>query len=115
MISPFALDKPSIMERLGGDEEIFSMMVDMFLQDVDNNCSALQAALQGGDSVLLQREAHTVKGLLATFSDEAGAAVAYSLEQQAKLGSIEPGVSLVPALIQRMHDVAGVLRGGSGG
>jgi histidine phosphotransfer protein HptB len=115
MISPFLLDKSSIMERLGGDEEIFSMMVDMFLEDVDNNCSALLAALQGGDSAVLQREAHTIKGLLATFSDEAGATVAYSLEQQARLGSAENGESLVQALNQRMHEVAGVLRDGSVG
>ncbi len=110
MISPFLLDKASIMERLGDDEEIFSMMVAMFLEDVDNNCASLQAAWQALDAPLLQREAHTIKGLLATFSDTAGADLAFSLEQQAKAGQVDVGAELVPAVIARVHDVAGVLR-----
>lgn len=71
MAGAFVLDKASILDRLGGDEEIFAMMVDMFVQDVDSNCAALGTALASGDAALLRREAHTVKGLMATFSDEA--------------------------------------------
>lgn len=115
MIKPFILDKSVILERLGGDEEIYSMMLDMFLQDVDNNCAALQAAAASCDQALLQREAHTVKGLLATFSDDAGAAVAFTLEQQARAGRQAEAASLVTAVVARIGEVAGVLRGQSGG
>ncbi|WP_306604538.1 Hpt domain-containing protein [Azonexus sp.] len=114
MLSSFVLDKPSIMERLGDDEEIFSMMVAMFLDDVDNNCAALQAAVQATDAVQLQREAHTIKGLLATFSDDAGADLAFALEKQARAGEVAAGAAQVPALIARVQDVAGVLRRLSG-
>ena len=110
MLSPFVLDKPSIMDRLGDDEEIFSMMVAMFLEDVDNNCASLQTAWQAADPALLQREAHTIKGLLATFSDTAGADLAFSLERQAKAGQLDVGAELVPVVIARVHDVADVLR-----
>lgn len=115
MIMPFVLDKSAILERLGGDEEIYAMMLDMFLQDVDNNCAALLAAAAAGDQALLQREAHTVKGLLATFSDDAGAAVAFTLEQQARAGRQAEAASLVDEVIARVGEVAGVLRGQSGG
>lgn len=109
MLGPFVLDKDSILERLGGDEEIFAMMVDMFLQDIDSNCAALAAALASGDAVRLRREAHTVKGLLATFSDDAGAEAALAIELQAKLGEVDAQADAVKELERRLREVAAVL------
>jgi len=110
MLDPFILDREAILERLGGDEEIFTMMVGMFLDDVDNNCSALAAALAAQDSPLLQREAHTLKGLLSTFSDDAGAELALVLEQRAKLQQLEDADARVRQLITRIEEVAATLR-----
>lgn len=110
MAGAFVLDKVPILERLGGDEEIFAMMIDMFVQDVDNNCESLAAALASGDATVVQREAHTIKGLLATFSDDAGAADASAIEQQAKDGVIS--AEGVAGLLQRLREVAAVLSAG---
>jgi HPt (histidine-containing phosphotransfer) domain-containing protein len=52
----------------------------------------LQAAGQATDAALLQREAHTIKGLLATFSDDAGADLAFALEKQAGQARLLPGL-----------------------
>ncbi|MBS1140888.1 MAG: Hpt [Proteobacteria bacterium] len=112
MAKAFVLDRDSILERLGGDEEIYSMMVDMYLQDVDNNCTAIASAFASGDSMTLQREAHTIKGLLATFSDEAGAADAMLVEKQAKNGEIDGLADGVAGLQQRLREVAAVLSAG---
>lgn len=111
MAGAFVLDKKSILDRLGGDEDIYLMMVDMFLEDVDNNCGALAAALASGDAAVLQREAHTVKGLLATFSDDEGAALASAIENQARQGNIATQAEAVAGVQQRMRDVAVVLGG----
>lgn len=110
MAGNFKLDRGPILERLGGDEDIFSMMVDMYLQDVDNTCSALAGALDGGSLPALQREAHTIKGLLATFSDDEGAAEAHVLEQQAKQGDATGVAEKVAFLLARLREVAEVLR-----
>jgi len=109
MAEAFVLDRASILERLGDDEDIYSMMVDMYLDDVGNNCAALVAAFESGDAAVLQREAHTIKGLLATFSDDAGAADAMHLEAQAKQGNIDGLAELVASLQQRLRDVASAL------
>ena len=58
MAGVFVLDKALILDRLGGDEEIYAMMVDMFLQDVDNTCDALAAALASGDATVLANQGH---------------------------------------------------------
>lgn len=110
MAAAFVLDRASILERLGEDEEIYAMMVDMYLEDVENNCASLAAAIASGDATLLQREAHTVKGLLATFSDDDGAADAMRVEQLAKAGSIADLGPAVGALQGRLREVATALR-----
>lgn len=110
MLPTFILDRAQILDRLGGDEEIYAIMVDMFLQDVDNNRSALVAFLAEGDVAALCREAHTVKGLLATFSDDAGAAAAYALELQAKRGELAGAALAVDLLQARLSEVSAVLQ-----
>lgn len=110
MTKIFVLDRPLILDRLGGDEGIFSMMVDLYLQDVDNVASALVAALESGEVDTLMREAHTIKGLLATFSDDSGAAKAFAIERQARHGDISGLQPAVAAVQQRLLEVAAVLR-----
>lgn len=109
MADPFVLNRKSILDRLDGDEEIFAMMLDMYLQDVDSNCATLAAALASGDSVALKREVHTVKGLLATFSDESGAAEALVVEQTVRHGEVAGQELAVAALQARLREVAAVL------
>ena len=108
-VAAFVLDKKSILDRLGGDEDIYSMMVDMYLQDVDANCAALAESLAAGDAERICREVHTVKGLLATFSDEAGAADAQRIEDRARVGDTEGVADAVAGLQARLREVAGVL------
>src|SRR5574343_678154 len=112
MAEAFVLDRESILERLGGDEEIYAMMVDMYVQDVENNCTAIAAALANGDASALRREAHTIKGLLATFSDEGGAADAAAVEHQARLEELAGLDEAVKGLQQRLREVASVLSAG---
>lgn len=113
MAGPFVLDRAPILERLGGDEDIYAMMVEMFLSDVDNNCDMLAAAFADGDSDGVLRQAHTIKGLLATFSDDEGAAEAHDLEKRLKAGEALSVVREdVGGLQSRLREVAKVLQQG---
>lgn len=112
MAAAFVLDRASILERLGGDEEIYAMMVDMFVADVENNCSALATAHATGDVEALQRTAHTVKGLLATFSDDDGAAEAHFVEKNVRADQLANLAAAVADIQSRLREVAAVLRAG---
>lgn len=105
----YSLNRLVILERLGNDEEILAMMIDMYLQDVDNNCSALSNALGAGDQPTLLREVHTVKGLLATFADEDGAEMASAFEQRLKAGDTSDAEAAISELQRRLKEIAGVL------
>lgn len=110
MTEKFVLDKTEILDRLGGDEEIFTMMAELFLGDIDGHVMALDAALSAGDGVALSREAHTIKGLLATFSDDLGAETAFNIEQQARTGDFNGLPEKVLNLQARFKMLAEVLQ-----
>ncbi len=107
----FELDKKTILDRLGGDEEIFSMMLSMYLDEFENHCRQLAEALAAGDQTRLQREAHTVKGLLATLADDWGTEQAYVIEQEAKAGNLA-GLDENSSVLQaRLRQVAAAVKG----
>lgn len=110
MAEAFVLNRALILERLGGDEEILSMMCGMYLEHVEGNCAAIARAYAAGDASALQREAHTIKGLLATFADDPGAADALNVEKAARQGEIAGLGDPVSALQARLREVADVLR-----
>lgn len=87
MKKPFKLDKLTILDSFGNDEEMFSALAEMFVQEAVNYAQALDVAIAEDDAKRLQREAHTLKSLFATFADEESAALARQLEQQSKLES----------------------------
>lgn len=110
MAEQFVLDKTTILDRLGGDEEIFALLSSLYLQDMDNYCAQIAAALAAGDALVLQREAHTLKGLLASFADEEGAALAQAVEQQAKSGDLAGLEAQVGAIQERLRLVGTALQ-----
>ena len=106
----YVLNRELILERLGGDEEILAVMIDMYLQDLDGYINNLGAALAAGEKTTLQREAHTIKGLFATFADEAGTQAAYSIEKLAKEGLLDGLAEPVAAVQARLRAVGAVLK-----
>lgn len=110
MTQNFVLDKALILDRLGGDEDIFAMMVDLYLQDADDSIQNLGAALASADAHALMREAHTIKGLLATFSDDQGAGAAFLVEEQARAGNLTGLQGAVVTVQEHMRGLAAALR-----
>jgi HPt (histidine-containing phosphotransfer) domain-containing protein len=110
MNEAYVLDRELILDRLGGDEDILGIMIEMYLQDLDSYADNLKAALDAGDAKLLQREAHTVKGLLSSFADEPGTKAAFDIEQQAKTNDLSGLAAPIAALQARLYAVGEVLR-----
>jgi len=106
---PFRLDKAGILARFGGDEELYQTLAEMYRDDVENYCAQLQLALEAGDGPRLSREAHTLKGLFATFSDEEGAGLAQAVEMAAAQGDPAGLAEQVEALQQVARRLAQAL------
>ncbi|MGE5492198.1 MAG: Hpt domain-containing protein [Actinomycetota bacterium] len=106
MADKFELDKAIILDRLGGDRDLFGAMADMYLQDWGNYSRQIAEALAAANGPVLARQAHTIKSLLATFADETGAALAARTEVRAKEGKIEELSGSVAEIQERLRLVA---------
>ncbi len=78
------IDRASLLERVEGDQELLSEMIQIFLEEAPGLINTMRGALQSGDMVLLERSAHSLKGAVSNLSSKATAAAALKLEQDAK-------------------------------
>ena len=69
---------------MGGEEELLLSVLEMFLHEVPEYMDNLTKELKQADYQSAARTAHTLKGLLATFSAEQATTAALNLEQAAK-------------------------------
>jgi len=85
--------------RLGGDEALFGSVAKLFIANSDEYCVALEAAMRAANAVVLRREAHTVKSMLATFSCTTGTALAQRLEDLAATGNLDGAPALTDEVV----------------
>ena len=101
------LNKNAILESMGGDDELFTDMAHMYIEEHTNYCDNLSLALSKNNPEALRREAHTLKSLLATFADEDGRKLAIAVEQLAKSGLVD--IEQTRALSSRVQLLAEAL------
>ena len=65
MSAELVFDRAVALERLGGDEELLASVAGLFVEEATVYRQALVDALRSGDAAVLQREAHSVKSVLA--------------------------------------------------
>jgi len=92
-------NRAEAIERLGGDASLYASVAEAFIASSPGYCTALEAAMQAADVATLRREAHTVKSMLATFSCEAGRALAQRLEELAATGHLDGARGLTDEVI----------------
>ncbi|HJW02280.1 MAG TPA: ATP-binding protein [Azospira sp.] len=102
-------DRAEALARLDGDEELFATLVRMFVDEIPNYRRGLESALAQGVIPTLAREAHTLKGLLGTFSAHRGTQFALELETLTKAGSLKGAEDLVRKIVAEMEAVAAAL------
>ncbi len=79
-------DRAEALARIAGDEELLDTLIQMFRDDAPRYLSELDEALAASAWPRLARAAHTLKGVLATFSARRGERVTRELEEAAKSG-----------------------------
>jgi CheY-like chemotaxis protein/HPt (histidine-containing phosphotransfer) domain-containing protein len=77
-------DREDAMSRVGGDDEIFRDLVEVFLETYESLVGALDLALSQGQRGRVQAAAHTLKGALAALSAHDAVASAAALEAESR-------------------------------
>lgn len=96
-------DRADALSRIGGDEELLDMLIDMFVDDTPRYLAELDAALDAADWPRLARGAHDLKGVLATFSARRAEALARELEQAGQAGRGATAAELIAPLRRELE------------
>ena len=67
-LGPSSVDCAAVMERLGGDVELFDDVIGLFLEDCPPRVAAVKAAIDERDAIGLRAAAHVLKGVAANLS-----------------------------------------------
>jgi len=60
--APLSFDRTTALERLGGDEELFAEVAELFRSDGPKLLGEIREAIAAGDAATLKRAAHGLKG-----------------------------------------------------
>jgi HPt (histidine-containing phosphotransfer) domain-containing protein len=95
---PQVFDPQAMLDRLDGDRELASMLVEVYRQDCTQLLSDLSAGLETGNLSEVVRAAHSLKGLAANFEAIEASQVAATVEKMAHAGDMSGAARGVPQL-----------------
>ena len=78
---PEELDRPAILERIGGDEEDLRQLAAMFMEESAELLQQIRAAVADKQGPLLRRAAHSLKGAVGIFGGDGVFRAAQKLEE----------------------------------
>ncbi len=96
--APPVFDRAEALSRIDGDETLLASLIELFAADAERHLAELDQALSATDWAELARGAHTLKGLLATFSAHRAGQTASRLEQAARAADRASSARLVATL-----------------
>jgi signal transduction histidine kinase/CheY-like chemotaxis protein len=102
------IDRQQFMSRLGGDEQLFLDVVQLFLQDCPLRLAAIKEAVDRRDAERIRLAAHALKGASANLSASGlfeAAAVLERIAAEGRMEAAEAGWRCVSAEAARVMDV----------
>ncbi|MCP4592822.1 MAG: response regulator [bacterium] len=106
------LDVSGALERLGGDRELFTETVEVFLENLPEAIRELRSAVAQSDGQRLRMAAHSLKGAASNIGAVATCETAYRLERQGEceaLATAETDLATLEAHLERLREFAAKL------
>ncbi len=104
------VDKTLLLKAFDGDWSFLKEVVEVFLSDYPRLMDDLRRANREGDSDLLMRSAHSLKGMLKNFQGEAAAEVAFEIEKKGKAENFDDVQTNIENLTDQITEVDKMLR-----
>jgi HPt (histidine-containing phosphotransfer) domain-containing protein len=100
----------TMLERLGGDEELAHQLVELFISECPRMMAAVRDSVASGNADQVRRASHAFKGSVGNFTDEAPMTTAFELEQIGKDGRLDQTAMLLARLECEVEDFLSALR-----
>ena len=104
-------NRQDFLQRVDGDEELLGVLLEIFLEHTPQQLQEIRQALETGDAVQLEGQAHSLKGAAASISAETLTAAALELELAGKNRELERARALSEDLAQEFERLKEVLGG----
>jgi PAS domain S-box-containing protein len=101
---PPIFDRPALIARLMGDEDLAKDIIAVFLEDLPKRILALKGDLDRGDVGSAGGQAHAIKGAAANLGGMALSAAAFEMEEAGQAGRREELAALLPEM-ERQFDL----------
>ena len=105
------LDLPGAMARLGGDELLYADMVQFLREDCPTLLNELHTGIASKTPSVVQRAAHSLKGLIANCGGVRAAEVAQRIENAGAGGDLSDAAHLIEPLRREIDDLMQALHG----
>jgi PAS domain S-box-containing protein len=102
---PSALNKTAIMERVGGDVDLFQEIAGLFLETCPGLLTEIREAFRMGDSESLEKASHTLKGSVSNFGAESAVAAALKIERMGRARDLNEASQAIKDLEKEMSQV----------
>jgi CheY-like chemotaxis protein len=110
-VVPVPFNRGELMDRLGGDVELFADVVGLFLDDCPKRLAAIKNAVELRDAELIRASAHALKGAAGTLSAVPLFDAAQTLERLGAEGRLEPTGAAWRTLANEASNLMDILRG----
>jgi two-component system, sensor histidine kinase and response regulator len=91
-------DASSSLARLGGDNGLFRTLVQFFQEDYPALMGQLRGGIERGDLAQVERAAHSLQGLIASFSADGARDSVERLAEHARAGNLSAASDRLPDL-----------------
>ncbi len=96
------IDIPLALSRLQGNKKLLKETAVMFLKELPNYLSAIEEALQQGDSYKLERAGHTLKSAVGNFAAKSAFETVHAVEMAGKNGDMTGAKTAIAELIKQI-------------
>jgi len=100
----------AFVSRFDGDELLARELVALFLVECPRMMAALRDSVRNGTADEVRRAAHTLKGSMSNFTDQAPVTTAFALEQHGAAGRLTDAGAALVQLEREMEDLLAEMR-----
>ena len=100
----------AFVARFDGDELLARELVALFLVECPRMMAAVRDGVQRGTADDVRRAAHTLKGSMSNFTDQAPVTTAFALEQHGAAGRLAEAAATLAQLEREVADLIAAMR-----
>ncbi|WP_421903094.1 Hpt domain-containing protein [Maridesulfovibrio sp.] len=109
-MSEVVFNEQAFYSHLGGDRELGSEILKVYMVDAPARTESLAEAVRNGDQALVVKYSHALKGISATIRANAIALLAERIEMASRKGDLDRARQLMPKVYMELEAVLGAVK-----